>query len=205
MIEDDILQEAINDICSGSAVCFVGAGYSWGATDASGASIPSVSDLCSEICKFPGMEDGVGAQLTDLAEFCQDDPTLKQRLITHLIKRLTHCSPSPAHKLVMGMPWRAVFTTNFDDVAERALAPLNPLVVTPVSDARNLRANRKPLYYLHGRALDLLEGVNDPGLVLSETNYLEIRQKNKNLYAALENEVHSASRIFFYRLLATGR
>jgi len=96
----------------------------------------------------------------------------------------------------MGMPWRAVFTTNFDDVAERSL-PGDTMIVTPVFDANNLRAGRKVLYYLHGRALDILSGAVDPSLVVSETNYLDLKDRNRNLYSALENEVHTASRIFF--------
>jgi hypothetical protein len=157
----------------------------------------SVNDLCNEIRQFTGLEDEVGAQLTDLAEFCYDHPSFKQQLVTHLINRLTHCNPSNSHYLVMRLPWRAIFTTNFDDVAERSLKEFNPLIVTPGFDVMNLSADRRPLYYLHGRALDFIEAVTDPRLVLSETNYLEIKEKNRNLYSALINEVHAASRIFF--------
>lgn len=195
--DEEFLKDAINDIAGGAAICFVGAGFSWGASDAFGKSVPSVADLCAEISSFPGVDGGDGAQLADLAEFCNDNTELRQKLITHLIMRLTRCNPAPAHQLIMQMPWRAVFTTNFDDVAERSLPAAGTLVVTPTTDYRNLRADRKPLYYLHGRALDFLEGVDDPGLVISESNYLEMRAKNRGLYSALENEVHSASRIFF--------
>ena len=197
-MSEDILQEAINDIAGGAAICFVGAGFSYGATDASAKKqVPSVEDICKEICQFPGLENDFGAQLADLAEFCYDSESLKQKLISLFIDRLTLCNPTASHFHIMKMPWRAVFTTNFDDVAEKALKESNPLVITPVSDARNLRSDRKPLYYLHGRALDLLESVMDPRLVVSETNYLNIREKNRNLYSAFENEVHSARRIFF--------
>lgn len=195
--DEEALKDAINDIAGGAAICFVGAGFSWGATDVYGKVVPSVDELCDEIRSFPGVEAGAGAQLTDLAEFCNDNPELRHKLVAHLITRLTHCEPSPAHRLIMQMPWRAVFTTNFDDVAERSMPSANRVVMTPATDARNLRADRRPLYYLHGRALDFLEGVEDPGLVLSESNYLELRTKNRRLYSALENEVHSASRIFF--------
>ncbi|MGQ2908281.1 MAG: SIR2 family NAD-dependent protein deacylase [Aliihoeflea sp.] len=196
-MSEDALEEAINDISGGSAICFVGAGFSWGATDAQGKLVPSVADLCAEICEFPGLQNEKTAQLTDLAEFCNDDPVLKQRLVIHLINRLTACIPSDAHYRVMNMPWRAVFTTNFDDVAERALKGHGPLVVTPVFDVRNLRSDRRPLYYLHGRASDFLDGVDDPQIVLSESNYLEIRNQNRNLYSAFENEIHCASTIVF--------
>lgn len=201
----EILREAINDIAGGAAICFVGAGFSRGAMDSDGNPVPTVDDLCNEISSFPGVEGGQGMQLADLAEFCNDDAGLRQELLAHLIKRLTYCKPSPAHQRIMHMPWRAVFTTNFDDVAERSLPLEKCVVMTPTTDARNLRSDQRPLYYLHGRALDFIDGVEDPNLIISESNYLELRTKNRRLYSALENEVHSASRIFLLGILLRTR
>ncbi len=191
------MEEAINDIAGGAAICLVGAGFSWGAKDATGLSVPSVEVLCEEICRLAKLNYADGYSLSDLAEFCNDDPNLKEKLRTLLIRRLTLCVPSGAHKAIMQMPWRAVFTTNFDDVAERSILPGPLQVVTPLSDARELRAGTRPLYYLHGRALDFHTINRDPGLVLSETNYLELREKNRLVYDALVNETHAASRVFF--------
>jgi len=197
-MDNDLLEEAINDLSSGAAVCFLGAGFSLDAYDSSGKShVPSVEELCSEICKFPGLQSEQGASLTDLADYCEQDDQLKPRLRSLLLQRLTLCQPSDTQRHILKMPWRAVFTTNFDDVAEVAMRDENPAIVTPAFDVKNLRPDRKPLYYLHGRALDILNGAADPSIVISETNYLEIKEKNRNLYAALENEVHAASRIFF--------
>ncbi|MDH0614105.1 MULTISPECIES: SIR2 family protein [unclassified Agrobacterium] len=191
------MMEAINDIAGGGAICFVGAGFSWGATDSKNVEVPSVGKLCDEICKFPGLEDAKGSPLTDLADYCDDKPELKEALHNLLVARLTSCTVKQFHFDVMQMPWRAVFTTNFDDVAETAMEKKRPQIITTASDARNLKAGTCPLYYLHGRARDFLEGVRDPSLVVSETNYLELKDENRNLYAALVNEVHAAKRVFF--------
>lgn len=197
-MDEELLQDAVNDLLAGAAVCFLGAGFSTEAYDSLGAEkVPSVTDLCNEICEFPGLSSEKGASLTDLADYCEQDSNLRPLLRALLLRRLTLCKPSPGQKLLLRMPWRAVFTTNFDDVAEVALKEESPVIVTPAFDVQNLRADRKPLYYLHGRALDILDGASDPKIVISETNYLEIRERNRNLYAALENEVHAASRIFF--------
>lgn len=45
--------------------------------------------------------------------------------------------------------------------------------------------------------MDVLESKSDPGLILSESNYIDIKQNNRDLYSALVNEVHCASRVFF--------
>jgi len=88
---DDVLDEAINDIVSGAAVCFVGSGFSKGATDAEGLDVPDVAELCREICAFPGLEGEVGAPLTDLAEYCEKSNHLRNSLTSLLLKRLTLC------------------------------------------------------------------------------------------------------------------
>ncbi len=196
-MNEEILYEAINDIQSGAAICFVGAGFSMEAKDAMENPVPSVSMLCEEICKFPGLQGEVGALLTDLAEFCESNNSLKHALRALLLQRLTLTKPSENQRKILGMPWRAVFTTNFDDVAEVALGNAKVTVVTPTFNIKNLKPGGTALYYLHGRAKDMLDGAVDPSIIISESNYLDLKERNRDLYAALENEVHAASRIFF--------
>ncbi|MFC3164969.1 SIR2 family protein [Ciceribacter thiooxidans] len=142
------------------------------------------------------MEEEADAPLTDLADFCERSITLKESLIGLLLSKLTLCTPSPYQKKMMSLPWRAVFTTNFDDVAERAIEG-EKTVITPQAEVKRLQAGKKVIYYLHGRAKDIIEGSVDPSLVISETNYLDLKTRNRDLYSALVNEVHAASRIFF--------
>ncbi len=194
-MNDEILAESINDLIGGGGICFIGAGFSMEARDANGMPVPSVKQLCEEICKFPGLEGEVGESLSDLTDFCNSSIDLKYRLSALLTGRLTLCQPTSAQRKILSMPWRAVFTTNFDDVAEQAIPQAQRTVVTPVYDAAKLQAAKKTIYYLHGRARDVLDGAVDPSIVLSETNYLDLKERNRNLYAALENEVHAATRI----------
>ncbi len=194
---DEILQEALNDVQGGAAICFLGAGYSLGARDAGGVEVPSVSALRKEICRFPGLEQATDSSLVDLAEFCEQATELRYQLHSLVVNRLTFCRPSAAQEQIVNLPWRSIFTTNFDDVAERALNNEEITIVTPAFDAKTLKPGKKALYYLHGRARDVFDGIADPSLVLSETNYLGLKERNRNLYSALENEAHAASRIFF--------
>ncbi len=196
-MENDILAEAIGDLESGSAICFTGAGFSYGATDAQTRKIPSSDELCAEICQLVGEEYVLGTSLTDIADFCESSSERKAHLTNFVVTRLTKCRPSESHIKIMGMPWRAVFTTNFDDVAEVAAGTHKLFPVTPTTSAKVLSVDKTPIYYLHGRALDVLEGQASPGIVLSERNYLDLKERNRDLYAALENEIHAASRIFF--------
>lgn len=195
-MEIEELAEALHDIISGGAVCFLGAGFSREATDLDSKPVPDVSMLCQEICEFPGLEDETDAPLSDLADFCESKPELKIRLSSLLVKRLTHCVATADQTKILSMPWRSIFTTNFDDVAESALGE-SAIPVTPRTDATQLRAERKNVYYLHGRARDIIDGSSEPNIVLSESNYINLKSRNRQLYSALENDIHASSRIVF--------
>lgn len=193
----DILDEAISNLKSTSAICFLGAGFARDATDAKGNKVPSTEDLEREICNLIGIPREDGGTLTDLAEYCQNDSDLATKLNLLLINRLTHCAPSVNQNKILEVEWRSIFTTNFDDIAERSKLSRESQIITPTTDAAVLSGEKRPIFYLHGRALDILESKLDPSLVLSESNYIDIKQKNRDLYSALVNEVHCASRVFF--------
>jgi len=198
---DETLEHAINDMIGGAAICFLGAGFSLGAEDSDGRPVPRATDLCREIFEITDMQYDPDVSLKDIAEYCDNNELWKQGLKDLLTRRLTLCKPQNFHVNILRMPWRSVFTTNFDDVAENALKEQNPIVVTPVFDVKHLEPKTMPLYYLHGRALDILRGAADPNIVLTDSNYLTLREKNHDLFSALENEVYAARRIFLLVIL----
>jgi hypothetical protein len=196
-VTDDIIHEAIRDALNGSAICFLGAGFSYGAKTATGGEVPGVPQLSLSIREMAGLGHGEDASLSDLADYCEQNTVLSINLRELLVRDLTNCSPSNDQNSLLNFRWRAVFTTNFDDVAEIAMRDVSPQIVTPAFKTTHLKTSSTPLYYFHGRARDVLEGVTEPGIVLSELNYLKLKERNRDLYAALENEVHAASRVFF--------
>ena len=195
-MSDSSIENSINDLKNGSAICLLGAGFSLNATDGYGDPVPSTSDLEQEICEMIGISKDEGGSLSDLAEYCQSNPDLGAKFRELLIRRLTMCEATPDQNKVLRAPWRAVFTTNFDDIVERAYPELYT-VFTPTTTGKRVGPKKTPLYYMHGRALDILENEQDPGLVVSESNYLDLKEENSNLYEVFINEVVCASQIYF--------
>ena len=191
------LCETLDDVFSGAAVLFIGAGFSMGANDSFGRQVLSTDDLANEIRKLAGISASEGANLGDLAEYCESEQSLRSELVNLLSERLTGCSPQHLQVCLLELPWRSIFTTNFDDVAEQALKNKEIQIITPNSMSDGILPKKTPLYYLHGRALDVSEGHVDPKFVLSETNYIDLSKDNTELYSALENEVAVARRIVF--------
>ena len=192
----DTLDEAINRLLGGSAICFTGAGFSSEALDPLGTRLPTTRGLEEELCDLIEIPRDEGGSITDLADYCHSRPALEPKLRLHLVKRLTSSKPSAEQLKFFQAPWRAVFTTNFDDVAEQCLVAKQQ-VIRPSSKINSIVSGKIPIYYLHGRARDLVETDIEPLLVLSEKNYLELSVRNKTLHSALENELHCAGQIFF--------
>jgi tetratricopeptide (TPR) repeat protein len=191
------VEEILHRIAGGGAICFVGAGFSTDAVDPYGVPLPSTQQLEKEVCELISVPRDEGGSLSDLADYCGSKPELAPKLRLHLVKRLTSAKPTSQQKKLLQAPWRAVFTTNFDDVAEQCIQQNVLQIIKPQSDASTIIPGRTPLYYLHGRARDLVETDVDPLLVISETNYLELRNRNKPLHSAFLNELHCATQVVF--------
>ena len=178
-------------IASGSAVCLIGSGFSTLGKDSDGESLPSSTQLADELKELFSVASEDSVSLADIAECADDAEGGTRKLVSYLQNRLTVTSPIKSQIDLLSLPWRAVFTTNFDDVIERAL-PEKFFPITPTSTDPKVDNRKVPLYYLHGRALDVLETDKDPRFVISESNYLDLSRRNESLYAKMCNEIFCA-------------
>lgn len=181
MQDEEIENRLKPAVSSGAAVCLVGAGYSRLAQDAQGELVPSTDELTVEIKSALGIDPSEPANLSEIADFAEDSSTASADLRKLLIRRLTVTSPSKAQEVVARAPWRALFTTNFDDVLEQGRKAGTFTPVTPVTDAQLIPSDKTPIYYMHGRARDLIESDVNPAFVLSERNYLQLDKRNRDL------------------------
>ncbi|WP_303761483.1 SIR2 family protein [Sphingobium yanoikuyae] len=192
---DETLERLRDAISTGGAVCLLGAGFSTSASDQKGDPIPGSSDLVEELKHVVGIERDDPATLTDIADFCEESADLQRQLRLCLLNRLTMTCPSAEQKSILDRPWRSIFTTNFDDVVEQSLGRGRLQVITPATNLTSRDTALTPIYYLHGRAKDLVETDRDPRFVISEKNYLNLHSDNRDLYAQLKNELFAAKLI----------
>lgn len=192
MNQDEIQISIKSAVSSGAAVCLFGAGFSRLASDGYGSPVPTTEDLTREIKSALEIEESENANLAEMADFAEDTPVGAAKLREILLARLTCTSPTESQRKLARAPWRAIFTTNFDDVIEQARDASSFTSVTPATDAKGISAEKTPIYYLHGRARDLLETDKNPSLIISERNYLQIDSKNRDLYARFYNELFAA-------------
>lgn len=180
-------------IDAGAAVCLLGAGFSTQALDSSGnKKVPTTLELTDELKDLLGIPSEENMSLSDVAELAEESLSDRTKLNQHLVRRLTGTTPSNCQNWLLNLNWRSVFTTNFDDVVEQSQPSIGRIPITPASDISTIPPSKIPIYYLHGRALDLREKDENPSLVISESNYLNLDKKNRNLYARLFNEIACA-------------
>jgi hypothetical protein len=118
MEESMELEQAIENVLDGQAVLFAGAGFSYGAKNING-DVPSAKMLKKELLRSMGMNENVEYGLEMVADFYK-----KKKSATELVNKLREqyniLSVAEHHKKIMGLQWKRVYTTNYDQVIEKA-------------------------------------------------------------------------------------
>ncbi len=116
-----IPQELESELAKKNVVLFAGAGLSIG------AGLPGWSKLIEPLARATGspwpsnIVDLTAIHLLNAAQ-SYENRRGRHALITHLRRELTttEIRPTKAHQLLSQFPWSMVFTTNYDDLIERA-------------------------------------------------------------------------------------
>ena len=183
---------------SGECVLFVGAGIGGSLFDKDGKSLPCASQLATEMAAFFGIDtEGV----TDLAKVSQVVEIRKRgrkELNAFLQKRFTEITPNDDVRWLSTRPWRAIFTTNYDNGIERAyeLNPQTiqiPVIATVTTDVQRINAMIEvPVYHLHGA----LFGVHEPHVIITENDYATFRERRKMLFDLLKKELLTSTILY---------
>lgn len=189
-MSEEITPWILDNIMSGKAVLFLGAGASFGAKGEDGSLPISGNQLRDLICdKFLGGEqkDKSLVQVADYAKY-QSNITAVQVFIKDQFKNL---QPANFHKLIPTFKWHSIFTTNFDLIVERAYDQVSNRVQTlyPIlrdgdqfSDAIS-NPDVLPYFKLHG-CITVVSDIHLP-LILASEEYAKHRNNRIRLFRHL--------------------
>ena len=139
-------KSAIAAACNGKASLFVGAGFSTGAISLSGESFPSGRKLAEILCleaRIPVTDDHKHASSRYLKK-CDKGSLVERLRNTFTIKSITK-----SHETISSIPWKGIYTTNYDGIVERGAANSGKLL-SPISLNQDPRDFRKsPNVVLH--------------------------------------------------------
>lgn len=142
------LERAIKYALVGDAILFLGSGASVGAVNQNNESFPIGKELSERL--YPGC-----VNLDQAAEFfCEDKEAEnkdgKQELITFLKKQFRASKITDHQKLLPSVPWKRIYTTNYDNVVEKAYTESGQYIRNlTIDDKANKYLSSDETIYLH--------------------------------------------------------
>ncbi|MFK0335390.1 SIR2 family protein [Rhizobium sp. NPDC090275] len=194
---DDYLTQIAADISTKSAVLFLGSGFSRSCrSKGSPDGLPTASGLRDILSKKLEI-DGSSYSLEDLSEhfgIVKGQPALYETLADHFV--VTETGPRMAD--FIGLPWWRIYTTNFDDAAEKCLTSLQiqPITMDLDHDA-NKQIPRNSVIHLNG-AISITNAGNLSGKIrLTASTYWDERIRESGWLQRFHRDISQAKCVVF--------
>lgn len=191
------LKDAIDLITDGNCVLFTGAGASIGAKNVHGEKIKPAFDLTEmlfDLCGSPSnheLSDSIDEFIEKFGQF---------KLIDLLKEQYTVSEIGSDHVILGSLPWKRVYTTNYDRVLEMGFAA-NKKACTPVTMSDRLyhfKDKSRVCVHLNGHIDRLNIDTLASEFRLSDTSYLVTADFLQNEWISLfKNDLAVCDAIFF--------
>lgn len=174
---------------SGDCVLFLGAGIGQNAHTPDGRSAPDASTLAVDLANEFHLNPPENPDLARVAGFVEHRIG-RQELETFLQRRLMNLEPDESLTWLCSRRWAAIFTTNYDNLIERAYdltpnPPQKPVSLTISSDlVRYDPRFEVPICHLHGKLFDTV----DSSVVITEKDYTSFRERRRMIFEFLKRE-----------------
>ena len=176
-------------------ILFLGAGFSIGATNIDGTTLPLSHDLRDEFSDMLGVSPN-DYPLDTLVEEVQsrDDMDLYQILY----RKFTVTKLQPHHTTILSLPWRRIYTTNFDDAVEHHHSSKNFAVPSyTTTETKPRRLPHGSIIHLHGAIRATTEDTVLEQLVLSESAYIRQQFEKSPWYDEFIRDLRFCENCFF--------
>ncbi len=186
------LQFALTNAHAGRAVLFVGSGFATEATSVLDKQMPTGATFCANLARAVHVPETTG--LDRVAQLFSKDFS-ENKLIETVINTFTAKHVSKNQIDILSVPWREIYTTNYDDVVEKASAQLNQSVI-PVTFSDPLpRANRQPrCIHLNGY-VSRIRSIGD--IRLTTASYAAVSLNASPWATRLRRSLSNAGSVFF--------
>jgi tetratricopeptide (TPR) repeat protein len=191
------LEDAVRHALDGRAVLFTGAGFSHGGTNKDGKAIPSGKALAIELLTTIGYAKGDGA--LDKAAAAYLRRKTKRDLVTLLTDRFSVRDVTRSHEMLASLPWRRVYTTNYDTIFEEASRRIGK-ACTPVEGIDHPRDHlSKPglLIHINGSITRLTEDRLDNSFKLISQSYAADSFENSGWAFHFRNDIRTSAAVVF--------
>lgn len=190
------LDQGIEYALEGKAILFVGAGFSQGATNISGQPLQGARAFAKTLALRLNLPEDVG--LDDAAEeFAEEEGD--DALIELLHNEFTASAIENHHLTIPEIPWRRIYTTNYDNVLELSYSHaghrLNP--VTPSENIRRVPKDGTMCVHLNGY-IDKLDAESLwEEFKLTDTSYASASLVDSPWISMFRQDLRAARAVFF--------
>ena len=170
------LLSAISRVHLRRSVLFVGAGFSKDATNILGRNMLLGSKLAHYLATE--LEEDTGTDLETISSLLIE--TFDRQRLLNIIQQEFRCDEaSTAQKTIISLPWKRIYTTNYDDVVENCLGNLNIdfQVVTRSDRVSTIDDDKLTCVHLNGYIHSIDENNFDDEILLTDFQYLTITHK----------------------------
>lgn len=190
------LEEAANRIHLGRSIAFFGAGFSRDATNLlHDKMLPGsglAARLCNDLNEPQALPLDLAAQLYIRSSASPDLQSLMKQFFTAE-------TVEDYQKTVSGLPWRRIYTTNYDNVIESCRRDMNLPVTSPtVLDHPADFAGMFSIVHLHGFVERLTKEDWDQAYVLTDKQYAADHLSRNGWLETFRNDANYADSIFFF-------
>lgn len=189
-------ETGIEQALDGNAVLFLGAGFSGAAKNLRGEHCKSGHDLAAYLSEQSGLPTNAG--LEDAAEeyaskFGED------RLISELREEFTAVEVADNQVAIAAVPWKRVYTTNYDNVFEVAAGRAeNPTQVVTISEEiDSIPKDATLCVHLNGYIDRLTRDTIWSEIKLTETSYLTSSIASSPWASFFRRDLRIAAAVFF--------
>lgn len=189
------LERAIELIGEGRSILVLGAGFSKGATDHDDEPLLLASELAGVLAEELGEDPKSG--LEEISGLYLDSFD-SSRLLNLLRKRYRSKTQSRSQSIVSTLPWKRIYTTNYDDIVEKCFekAEMDLCTLTRTSTPS---ASKTPLECVHLNGY--INGVDEKNfnaeILLTDSQYFTNALRDSPWAGRLRADFHSARSIFF--------
>lgn len=197
------LEEVYKHIMDGEAVLFIGAGFSREAVNVKDQKMKDAVQLSEDLCNEMGID--VSKNLGAVADYYLGDKSSQeyiknaQKLITKLQDNFSCKTVDDAQKIIASGQWIRVYTTNYDDVFEKAGNQASSYDRTPMTMKNTVEQIRSQdsVVHLNGyiRNLDVVQLEDD--FKLCTRSYLVDDFKASEISGLFYRDIKDARAVVF--------
>lgn len=191
------ITEAIKHAIDGNALLFLGSGFSVEAKPIKGSKFLTGKKLADHLYKECGIEPP-NDELNYAAQRYEKKFGAAQ-LVSELQELFTASEVHAHHERFAEINWKSIYTTNYDDVVEKAFAKQKKKIrpVTPEKDTREYTSNRNICVHINGYIETLTTESLNESFKLTNTSYLT-ESFSKSKWSFLFRRTLEASRAVIF-------